>query len=65
MVLEDIQLTIDKIWSPTVHSRAPALFLKFRDKGPGTDSANLMIKIFSQSIQLTVPVPKVSFDSEK
>ena len=58
-VLEDMQLTIDKIGRQE-NTLCPAPFSGFHDKGPTTDIANLMIKDFHNPIAfiLHFPFPK-------
>ena len=58
-MLENIQLSIEKFGPQeiTFESRS---FLRFRDKGPGADNINLMIKIFPEFVELSMcfPFPK-------
>ena len=51
-VLEDIQLSIEKIWSSRNHSWPHVPFLRFYDKRPGVDNINSMISFISESVSL-------------
>ena len=46
---------------------APGPLLRFHDKGPGSDNINLLIKLFLRvgCIQLGLPIPNISLDSDE